>query len=213
MRRSRLIFVRMNLCRKYQKLNRLCRVQSSVRRISYLDNFRRFQSTSRFYDNDEAYRAAAITLPDISFLKKLNTDWKLLLNDEELEELRTCMMNAAQSYQKVSDLIAEKHENGKLGDRESSKAINFFQPKDGKLMHPRTTGVRVRDEENELGGWYYYCDIQAPDLKGKVNSTIEIEGGNAEGKGPKGVLDGLNFVIKDSIAVGGVPMMNGSRML
>ena len=74
--------------------------------------FKRFQKTSKFSTHNEAYRQPAIILPDISSMKKLNSEWKLLLTDEELEELRTCMLNAAESYQKVSDLIVEKHENG-----------------------------------------------------------------------------------------------------
>ncbi|MDQ1106412.1 amidase [Nocardioides zeae] len=57
---------------------------------------------------------------------------------------------------------------------------------------PAREWTRPRDEENPFGAWYV---------------TTEITGA------ADGPLAGLRVAVKDNTAVGGVPMMNGSRML
>lgn len=58
--------------------------------------------------------------------------------------------------------------------------------------YPRLAGLRATPPDNAHNAWYWRCDIKG-----------------AEG----GLLAGKTVAIKDSIAVGGVPMMNGSALL
>jgi amidase len=56
----------------------------------------------------------------------------------------------------------------------------------------RDRGYRPDDGENRLGGWYWKTEIDGP---------------------PGGPLTGRTVAVKDNIAVGGVPLMNGSAVL
>ncbi|XP_041349794.1 amidase-like [Gigantopelta aegis] len=56
----------------------------------------------------------------------------------------------------------------------------------------RTPGYRPEPKDNPYNAWYWRCDIQS---------------------GKKGKLAGKTVGIKDNIAVAGVPMMNGSKLL
>ncbi|KAK3102242.1 hypothetical protein FSP39_009856 [Pinctada imbricata] len=56
------------------------------------------------------------------------------------------------------------------------------------VKYPRTSGHR----ETENPAWYWRCDIKGA---------------------PSGILAGKTVAIKDNIAVAGIPMMNGSKML
>ena len=56
----------------------------------------------------------------------------------------------------------------------------------------RDRGYRPDDDENRLGGWYWKTEIHGP---------------------PGGPLTGRTVAVKDNIAVGGVPLMNGSAVL
>jgi len=60
------------------------------------------------------------------------------------------------------------------------------------VKYPRTSGTRPADTDNPLNAWYVKTDIK----------------GAAQGK-----LSGKSVVIKDNIAVAGVPMMNGASTL
>lgn len=60
------------------------------------------------------------------------------------------------------------------------------------VAYPRTPGWRPSPEENPLNAWYWRCEVK----------------GAAEGP-----LAGRSVAIKDNIAVAGVPLMNGSRVL
>ncbi|KAL3857308.1 hypothetical protein ACJMK2_011989 [Sinanodonta woodiana] len=60
------------------------------------------------------------------------------------------------------------------------------------VKYARTPGYRPSLEENTLNGWYWKCDIK----------------GAGQGK-----LAGKTVGIKDSVAVAGVPMVNGSKLL
>ena len=57
---------------------------------------------------------------------------------------------------------------------------------------PERPSYRPDDVDNELGAWYYRCDISESE---------------------SGALAGKTFAIKDNSAVAGVPMMNGSRIV
>ncbi|KAK7488412.1 hypothetical protein BaRGS_00020386 [Batillaria attramentaria] len=61
-----------------------------------------------------------------------------------------------------------------------------------RVRYPRTPGHRPTPEENPYNAWAWRCDIR----------------GAAEGK-----LSGRTVGIKDNIAVAGVPMRNGSKLL
>ncbi|XP_067683833.1 amidase-like [Haliotis asinina] len=60
------------------------------------------------------------------------------------------------------------------------------------VSYPRTPGYRPVQENNPYNAWYWRCDIKGADT---------------------GKLAGKTFAIKDNIAVAGVPMMNGSKIL
>ncbi|XP_071083302.1 amidase-like [Haliotis cracherodii] len=60
------------------------------------------------------------------------------------------------------------------------------------VNYPRTPGYRPVQEKNPHNAWYWRCNIKGADT---------------------GKLAGKTFAIKDNIAVAGVPMMNGSKIL
>ncbi|XP_067683834.1 amidase-like [Haliotis asinina] len=60
------------------------------------------------------------------------------------------------------------------------------------VSYPRTPGYRPVQENNPYNAWYWRCDIKGADM---------------------GKLAGKTFAIKDNIAVAGVPMMDGSKIL
>lgn len=60
------------------------------------------------------------------------------------------------------------------------------------VKYPRTPGYRPPPEENPYNAWYYKTDIKGA------------------GSGP---LAGKTIAIKDNVAVAGVPMMNGSKLV
>ncbi|XP_046561214.1 amidase-like [Haliotis rubra] len=60
------------------------------------------------------------------------------------------------------------------------------------VSYPRIPGYRPVQENNPYNAWYWRCDIKGADT---------------------GKLAGKTFAIKDNIAVAGVPMMNGSKIL
>ncbi len=61
-----------------------------------------------------------------------------------------------------------------------------------EVAYPRTPGWRPTAEENPLNAWYWRCEVKGAET---------------------GPLAGRSVAIKDNIAVAGVPMMNGSRVL
>ena len=60
------------------------------------------------------------------------------------------------------------------------------------VSYPRAAGYRPEAGENPLGAWYWRCEIKGA---------------------PDGPLRGKSFAIKDSVALAGTPMMNGTRVL
>lgn len=60
-----------------------------------------------------------------------------------------------------------------------------------KPRHPRVPGG-TKPVDNPLGAWYVRCHVEGT---------------------PTGLLAGKTLAVKDTIAVSGVPMMNGSRAL
>jgi amidase len=60
------------------------------------------------------------------------------------------------------------------------------------IKYPRDAGRRPAPEENQLNAWYWQCEVR----------------GAAEG-----LLKGKTVAIKDNVAVAGIPMMNGTKLL
>lgn len=96
------------------------------------------------------------------------------------------MRNSVQAYQRVDELITAGADEG-------------FGP---KPRHPRLPGgTRPPAAENPLNAWYVRCHVEG---RGK---------GQENGDGRRLLLAGKTLAVKDTIAVAGVPMMNGSRAL
>ncbi|CAD5119079.1 DgyrCDS7724 [Dimorphilus gyrociliatus] len=78
------------------------------------------------------------------------------------------------------------------GMLESFDRVDKFPEINPPVKYPRTGAYRPSAEENDHNAWYVKCDI----------------------KGAKGgPLEGKTIAVKDNIAVAGLPMMNGARML
>src|SRR6266446_372098 len=60
------------------------------------------------------------------------------------------------------------------------------------IKYPRDAGRRPTPEENQLNAWYWRCEVR----------------GAADG-----LLNSKTFAIKDNVAVAGIPMMNGTKLL
>ena len=111
----------------------------------------------------------AIPVPEINELKAISERWQLGLEEGQLATFRALIEGALGSYDRVDDL----YDAAKPDSPERSS----YLPEAG---------------DNELGAWYYRCEIQ---------------------EGKTGPLAGKTFAIKDNTSVAGVPMMNGSLIL
>src|SRR5712691_12122555 len=60
------------------------------------------------------------------------------------------------------------------------------------IKYPRDAGRRPAPEENQLNAWYWQCEVRGA---------------------PEGLLKGKTVAIKDNVAVAGIPMMNGTKLL
>lgn len=110
-----------------------------------------------------------IPMPGQDELRAISERWGLQLDESDLSVFQLLVEGAMGSYEAVDNMYED--------DRPSA---------------PDRPSSRPADADNELGAWYYQCDIQE-------NET--------------GPLAGRTFAIKDNTAVAGVPMMNGSRIL
>ncbi len=61
-----------------------------------------------------------------------------------------------------------------------------------QVRYPRTPGYPPPAEENPLNAWYYKCEVKGA---------------------PGGALSGKRIVLKDTVCLAGVPMMNGASVL
>ncbi|MCY3769250.1 MAG: amidase [Gammaproteobacteria bacterium] len=61
-----------------------------------------------------------------------------------------------------------------------------------RVRYPRTPGYQPPAEENPLNAWYYKCEVKGA---------------------PGGALAGKRIVLKDTVCLAGVPMMNGASVL
>ena len=109
----------------------------------------------------------AIPAPELEELREISQRWGLEIGDGALAVFQALVAGALGSYHEVDAMY------------EASKP-----------SAPDRSSYRPDDSDNELGAWYYRCDIQESD---------------------SGPLAGKTFAIKDNTTVGGVPMMNGSR--
>ena len=110
-----------------------------------------------------------IPAPELDDLRAISQRWSLDIGDGDLAIFKALIEGALGSYQQVDAMYQTS-----------------------KPSMPERPSYRPDDADNELGGWYYRCDIQESD---------------------SGPLAGKTFAIKDNVTVAGVPMMNGSRVL
>ena len=130
-----------------------------------------------------AYKAPAVRVPSLDRLQGINEDWGLELDEDEVEGLRGCMKHAVEAYQRVDELA-------------NSRTSSSFAP---LAQFPRVPGgSRPIPEENFCNAWYMETDIRGRTSKEDEKQLL---------------LEGKTVAIKDTIAVAGVPMMNGSRIL
>ena len=78
------------------------------------------------------------------------------------------------------------------GSVTACRQLERFEELRPEVKYPRTTGNRPSAEENPFNGWMWKCDIKGADT---------------------GVLSGYRVGIKDTVAMAGLPMRNGSHML
>lgn len=131
------------------------------------------------------YKAPAVRVPTLDRLQGINEDWGLELEENEVEGLRGCMRHAVEAYQRVDELT-------------NSSTTSSFAP---LAQFPRIPGGhRPSPEENYCNAWYMQTDI-----RGRTSTKEQQQ--------QQLLLEGKTVAIKDTIAVAGVPMMNGSRIL
>ena len=111
----------------------------------------------------------SIPAPELGDLRAISQRWGLEIGDGDLAVFKALVDGALGSY----------HEVDAMYDASMPSA-------------PDRPSYRPDDSDNELGAWYYRCDIQESD---------------------SGPLAGKTFAIKDNTTVAGVPMMNGSRVV
>ena len=110
-----------------------------------------------------------IPAPELDDLRAISQRWGLKIGDGDLAVFKALIEGALGSYHEVDAMY------------EASRP-----------SPPDRSSHRPEDSDNELGAWYYRCDIQESD---------------------SGPLAGKTFAIKDNTTVAGVPMMNGSRIV
>ena len=111
----------------------------------------------------------AIPVPELNELEEISERWRLGLGKEQLGTLQALIEGALGSYEHVDAMYDA-----------------------AKPRAPERSSYRPAAADNELGAWYYRCDVQESE---------------------SGPLAGKTFAIKDNTAVAGVPMMNGSRIV
>lgn len=132
------------------------------------------------------YHAPSVRVPSLDRLQGINEDWGLELEENEVEGLQGCMKQAAEAYQRVDELT-------------NSHTTSSFSP---LAQFPRLPGGhRPSPEENFCNAWYMKTDIRGRTSKEQQQQQQHL------------LLEGKTVAIKDTIAVAGVPMMNGSRIL
>ena len=110
-----------------------------------------------------------IPAPELDELRAVSQRWGLGIGDGDLAIFQLLIEGALGSYQHVDAMYDAS-----------------------KPSMPERSSYRPDDADNELGAWYYRCDIQESD---------------------SGPLVGKTFAIKDNATVAGIPMMNGSRIV
>lgn len=96
------------------------------------------------------------------------------------------MRASTEAYQRVDALVTAGADEG-------------FGP---KPRHPRLPGgTKPAAADNPLGAWYVRCHVTPADAAA------------ADGRRRGRLLEGKTLAVKDTVAVAGVPMMNGSRAL
>ncbi|MBA5778515.1 amidase [Stappia sp. F7233] len=96
-------------------------------------------------------------------------------------------LGMSMSAEKAAEYLAVMQANFDPYDMVDAMADNL-----PPVKYPRTPGYRPGPDENPLNAWYFKSEIKGA---------------------PSGKLAGKRVVIKDNVAVAGVPMMNGSSTL
>ncbi|HIF09391.1 MAG TPA: amidase [Sneathiellales bacterium] len=106
-----------------------------------------------------------------------------------LDELRTA---AQELHFDLSDGELENYGQLMEGMADSYRLIEGMEAPTLPLKYPRDGGQKPTAGENPLNAWYWRCSI-----KGAAN----------------GKLAGKRIAVKDNVCVGGIPMMNGGRVM
>nr|KAG5700741.1 hypothetical protein BaRGS_029106 [Batillaria attramentaria] len=106
-------------------------------------------------------------------------------DDVTVLQMARAVETIAPKDKKLSEVMGELTAN-------FQRVSEIPDPSIPRVRYPRTPGHRPTPEENPYNAWAWRCDIR----------------GAAEGK-----LSGRTVGIKDNIAVAGVPMRNGSKLL
>lgn len=166
----------------------LCPSSSGLRSVSSSSKPPPSSSPKIKHPGRAVYKAPAVRVPSFDRLQGINEDWGLELEEDEVEGLRGCMKDAVEAYQRVDELT-------------NSRTTSSFAL---LAQFPRIPGGhRPSPEENYCNAWYMQTDI-----RGRTSSKEQ-----QEQQKQQLLLEGKTVAIKDTIAVAGVPMMNGSRIL
>lgn len=141
-----------------------------------------------------AFKAPAIRVPTIDRLKSIAADWNLQIEENDIHDLRGCMGSAVDSYRRIDELT-------------NSSTSSPFAP---VAKFPRIPGgFRPEAKDNFCNAWF---------MKTNIENAYQANNTHDESKAKRiqssfQILKGRTIACKDTIAVAGVPMMNGSRML
>ncbi|WP_419842229.1 amidase [Candidatus Poriferisodalis sp.] len=110
-----------------------------------------------------------VPAPELDDLATISQRWGLDIDDSDLAVFKALIEGALGAYQHVDAMYEASAPDA-----------------------PQRPNRRPADADNQLGAWYWHCDLQESD---------------------SGPLAGRTVAVKDNTAVAGVPMMNGSRIL
>lgn len=105
---------------------------------------------------------------------------------EQLQDL-AARLHIRLTYEQAGEYLALMQ-----GSFDAYDLIDWLPDEVPAVRYPRTTGHRPAGEENRRNAWYYKAEVK----------------GAARGR-----LAGRTVVLKDNVALAGVPMMNGSSTL
>lgn len=111
------------------------------------------------------------------------------IESPSIDELRA---SAKALHFDLSDAELKTYAELMEGMVDSYRLIEGMEAPSLPLAYPRDGGRKPTTDENKLNAWYWKCSIQGA---------------------PSGKLAGKKIAVKDNVCVGGIPMMNGSRVM